>query len=148
MASEVPSVQTPTIGLAHGSQAPAQVLIQRSGNTLPQEGKISATPSAAQPTVGQRPPQGLASLPKRPQQQDPHQIWQNAADLAAQVAVVNKYLNDSGRAATFRASSNAKFVEEVNPVTGEVIAQYSATMFAALARSVGIPGAPVVDEHV
>ena len=156
MASEVPSVQTPTIGLTQGSQAPTQVLIHKSGNTLPQDGKVSATPSAAQPTVGQQPSsaasavqqQVQASQAKQQQQQDQQQAQQNEkADLASQVAVVNKYLNDSGRAATFRASSNDKVIEEVNPATGEVIAQYSATVFAALARSVGITGAPVVDEH-
>ncbi len=44
-------------------------------------------------------------------------------------------------------NTDATQIAVENPATGEVIAQYSATVFAALARSVGITGAPVVDEH-
>jgi uncharacterized FlaG/YvyC family protein len=161
MASEVPSVQTPASSLTHGSQAPTQVLVQKSGNTLPQDGKVTATASAAQPSVGQQPqPSRIAAAQQQAesaqqtkqakqkqqaeQQQDPKA---QKADLASQVATVNKYLNDTGRAAQFRASSNEKMIEEVNPATGEVVAQYSAQVFEALARSVGITGEAVVDEH-
>lgn len=152
MASDIPSVQTPAISLVQGSQQPTQVLIQKSGNTLPQDGKVSAASSAAQPTVGQQSKstaalqQQSATQSRQAQQQQEQQKEQ--ADLASQVAIVNKAFNDSGRAAQFRASSNDKQIEEVNPATGEVIATYSAAVFGALARSVGISGAkPVVDEH-
>ncbi|MGP8097936.1 MAG: hypothetical protein ACLPUH_11390 [Steroidobacteraceae bacterium] len=68
--------------------------------------------------------------------------------LQAQVALLNKYLNDSGRPDQFRVdpSSDATLIQEINPATGEVIAEYPAITFPALARSVGISGA-VIDEH-
>jgi hypothetical protein len=64
------------------------------------------------------------------------------------VAFLNKHLNDSGRPAQFRVdpTSGNKVIQEINPANGEVIAEYSATEFAELARSVGISGA-IVDRH-
>jgi hypothetical protein len=71
-----------------------------------------------------------------------------ATDAPAQVAILNKFLNDSGRPAQFRVapSSSDKVIQEINPANGAVIAEYSATEFAELARSVGISGA-IVDSH-
>jgi hypothetical protein len=140
MASEVASVTIPAASLVHGSQAP-KIELHQNGKTLPQNGKVTALPAAAPQKADVHKPvtPPAASAAQDAQQQKP--------DLASQVAVLNKYLNDSGRPAQFRASSNNKLIEEINPATGEVIAQYSASVFAALARSVGISGA-VVNSHV
>jgi hypothetical protein len=54
---------------------------------------------------------------------------------------VNKYLNDSGRPDEFRVDPNSSsYIQQVNPATGAVIAEYSVSEFPALARSVGASG--------
>ena len=52
------------------------------------------------------------------------------------MALLNKYLNDSGRPAQFRVdpNSDSKLIQEINPATGEVIGEYPAISFPALAR--------------
>jgi uncharacterized FlaG/YvyC family protein len=71
-----------------------------------------------------------------------------ATQVQAQVALLNKYLNDSGKPDQFRVdpSSDDKLIQQVNPANGEVIAEFPASEFAALARSLGISGA-IVDQH-
>ncbi|MGO8828701.1 MAG: hypothetical protein ACLQAR_15145 [Steroidobacteraceae bacterium] len=132
MASDVNPVQIPAISLVHGSQAPTRVIDSRSGgNSLPPSGNAPA-PAAA----------GSAAASARAA------ATAGTTTLQAQVALLNKYLNDSGRPDQFRVdpSSDATLIQEINPATGEVIAEYPAITFPALARSVGISGA-VIDEH-
>jgi uncharacterized FlaG/YvyC family protein len=71
-----------------------------------------------------------------------------ATNVQAQVALLNKYLNDSGKPDQFRVdpSSNGKVIQQVNPATGEVVGEFPVSEFPALARSMGISGV-VVDEH-
>jgi uncharacterized FlaG/YvyC family protein len=71
-----------------------------------------------------------------------------APDLRAQVALLNKYLNDSGKPEQFRLdpTSNGKIIQQVNPASGEVVGEFPVSEFPALARSMGISGV-VVDEH-
>jgi hypothetical protein len=92
------------------------VAVQRSGNVLPRSGKPAAPPAAT--------------------------------NLRSQVQLLNKSLNDSGKPDQFRVdpTSDGKSIQQVNPANGEVIAEFPASEFAALARSLGISGA-VVDEH-
>ena len=68
--------------------------------------------------------------------------------LTMSPALLNKYLNDSGKPDQFRVdpTSDDKLIQEINPATGEIIGEYPADEFAALARSVGISGA-IVDSH-
>jgi hypothetical protein len=122
MASDGQPVKIPAVSLVHGSQAPTTIKVPQSGNPLPPSGN-AATAAAAAKAV-------------------------HRADAQAQVSILNKYLNDSGKPAQFRVdpTSGNKLIQEVNPANGEVIAEYSATEFAALARSVGISGA-IVDDH-
>jgi uncharacterized FlaG/YvyC family protein len=63
-------------------------------------------------------------------------------NLQAQVALLNKYLNDSGKPDQFRVdpASDDKLIQQINPATGAVIGEFPAEEFAALARSVGISG--------
>jgi hypothetical protein len=68
--------------------------------------------------------------------------------LQAQVQLLNKYLNDSGKPYQFRVdpSSDGKTIQQVNPANGAVIAELPASEFAALARSLGVSGV-IVDKH-
>jgi uncharacterized FlaG/YvyC family protein len=118
MASDGQTVKLPAISLVNGSQAPAAVVVQASGKVLPQPGK-PAPPAASA-----------------------------ASHLRAQVALLNKYLNDSGKPDQFRVdpSSDDTLIQQINPATGEVVGEFPTSEFAALARSVGISGV-VVDRH-
>ena len=61
---------------------------------------------------------------------------------------LNKYLNDSGRANTFRVdpASRNQTIQEINTATGEVIGEFAVQQFPALVRSLGISGV-LVDSH-
>jgi hypothetical protein len=62
-------------------------------------------------------------------------------DLQALTAQLNKHLNDSGRPDQYRVDPQlATMIQEVNPATGAVIGEFSASEFPALARSVGASG--------
>ena len=124
MASDGQPVKIPVTSLVHGSQAPTTVVIQQSGKSLPPSGKPAAAAAAAN------------VLPAK-------------TDLQTQVSLLNKYLNDSGKPDQFRVApqSDDKLIQEINPANGQVIAEYSASEFAALARSVGISGV-LIDSHV
>jgi hypothetical protein len=119
MASDGQTVRLPAISLAIGSQAPTTVVVQPGGKVLPRPGK----PAPAAPAAP-------------------------AANVRAQVALLNKHLNDSGRPDQFRVdpSSDGKVIQQVNPATGEVVGEFPASEFAALARSVGISGVSL-DKH-
>jgi hypothetical protein len=137
MASDGQPVKIPAVSLVHGSQAPTAVRIQQSGKTLPPSGNAAtATAGAKESTASRVAPQPKLPAPAR------------GSEAQDQVTFLNKYLNDSGRPAQFRVdpASGDKVIQEINPANGEVIAEYSATEFAALARSVGISGA-IVDRH-
>jgi hypothetical protein len=71
-----------------------------------------------------------------------------APDVGAQVALLNKYLNDSGKPDQFRVApdSDDKLIQQINPANGAVIGEFPVSEFAALARSVGISGV-LVDQH-
>jgi hypothetical protein len=116
MASDGQTVTLPAISLVNGNQAPTTVVVQPSGKVLPQPGKPPAAPAAI--------------------------------NVQAQVALLNKYLNNSGKPDQFRVdpSSDDKLIQQINPANGDVIGEFPASEFAALARSVGISGV-VVDQH-
>lgn len=66
----------------------------------------------------------------------------HAAALDAEIAQLNKYLNDSGRPTQYRIdrSSGAPRIQEVNPSNGKVVAELPVADFPALARSLGVSG--------
>jgi FlaG protein len=119
MASDGQTVKLPAISLVTGSHAPTTVVVPSSGKVLPQPGKPAA-PAAASA----------------------------ASHIRAQVALLNKHLNDSGKPDQFRVdpSSDDKLIQQINPATGEVVGEFPTSEFAVLARSVGISGV-VVDQH-
>ncbi len=84
------------------------VVAQHNGNVLPRSGRPAAPPAAP--------------------------------DLRAQVQLLNKYLNDSGKPDQFRVdpASDGKLIQQINPANGEVVGEFPASEFAALARSVGV----------
>jgi hypothetical protein len=69
-------------------------------------------------------------------------------NVRAQVALLNKYLNDSGKPDQFRVApdSDDKLIQQVNPANGDVVGEFPVNEFDALARSVGISGV-IVDQH-
>jgi hypothetical protein len=138
MASDGQPVQIPAVSLVHGSQAPTTIKVPQSGNPLPPGGNAATSAVAAQVSS--------AAKAAQPAPKSPAHV--RSSDAQAQVTFLNKFLNDSGKPAQFRVdpTSGNKLIQEVNPANGEVIAEYSATEFAALARSVGIYGA-IVDDH-
>lgn len=113
MASDGQPVKIPAVSLVQGGQAPTTVVVQQRGNVLPRSGRPAAPPAAP--------------------------------SLQAQVQLLNKYLNDSGKPDQFRVDpdSDDKLIQQINPANGEVIAEFPASEFAALARSVGISGVAV-----
>src|SRR5271170_7878178 len=115
MASDGQPVKIPVISPVHGSQAPRTAAVQPSGKPLPRSGKPAAASSARLPAK---------------------------SNLQSQVALLNKNLNDSGKPDQFRVapSSDDKLIQEINPANGAVVAEYSASEFAELARSLGISG--------
>jgi len=128
MASDGNPVQIPAISLVHGSQAPTTVTIpESSGKALPPHGTGAAPPAAAA---------AKSSALNR------------SNDLQAQVAILNKYLNDSGKPDQFRVApnSNSMLIQEVNPANGEVLGEYPAIAFPVLAKSLGI-SSTLIDEY-
>jgi hypothetical protein len=133
MASNSDPVLIPATSPAHGSQAPTTVVVHQSGGkSLPQSGKVVAGSIAAPPASAVK----SDAAPEKP-------------DLQAQVALLNKYLNDSGRPDQFRVdpSSGSKLIQQINPASGAVVGEFLASEFPALARSVGVSGV-LVDSHV
>jgi hypothetical protein len=65
--------------------------------------------------------------------------------LQSQVPLLNKHLNDSGQPNRFRMDpkSGDKLIQEINPATGEVIAESSVSTFPGLAKSLGLVGSLV-----
>jgi hypothetical protein len=128
MASDATPVLIPAISLVHGSQAPTKVTSESSsGKSLPPGG-----PAAAE-TVASAAKNAHAS---------------RTTDVQAQVAFLNKFLNDSGKPNQFRVApnSNSALIQEINPANGVVIADYPVIAFPALAKSLGISSA-LIDEH-
>jgi uncharacterized FlaG/YvyC family protein len=131
MASDGSPVQIPAASPVHGSQAQISVSVNvRSGNSLPPNGKSAVAPAAHASS------QATSKV-------------SNPASLEQLVAQLNKHVNDSGRAAQYRVdpASNDKVIQQINPASGEVIGEFLASEFPALARSVGMPGGSLIDSR-
>jgi hypothetical protein len=119
MASNGSPGQIPATSAVQGSHATISVSPPAaSGKSLPPGGKNAAQAAAVEPE------------PAR------------SADAKSLVALLNKYLNDSGRPDQFRVapSSDDKLIQQINPANGEVIGEFAVSEFPALARSVGASG--------
>jgi FlaG protein len=150
MASDGQPVQIPATSLVHGSQAPTTVRIRQNGNSLPQSGNAATAAAAEKVQASSATAAAASAAAASAATATPAKASAliRAPDVRAQVAVLNKHLNDSGRPAQFRVdpTSGDTMIQEVNPANGQVVAEYSATEFAALARSVGISGV-IVDSR-
>lgn len=129
MASDANPVLMPAVSLVQGSQAP------NTANMSFQSGKSTPAAGTAAPATAAAHAKATAAS--------------RTMDLQAQVDFLNKYLNDSGRPDQYRVAPNSDstLIQEVNPATGAVLAEYPAITFPALARSLGISTA-LIDEHV
>jgi uncharacterized FlaG/YvyC family protein len=130
------------VSFVPGSQTPIPATVQAtSGNSLPPSGKSASKLATTDPTSPLR--ANAQSLPKAAK---PTATSKSTVDEVVQQ--LNKYLNDSGRANTFRVdpASRDQTIQEINPATGEVIGEFAVTQFPALVRSLGISGV-LVDSH-
>jgi len=155
MASNASPVQTSATHLVQGSQASIVAPVQQEGGgkSLPLNGKADAVPVAASNSKGTLTtsggpgdPSGSAKTPSGGSSKSVDTAAQSATQtrgtaVETLVAHLNKTLNDSGRPDQFRVDpESANTIQEVNPANGDVIGQFSADEFPALARSVGATG--------
>jgi len=127
MVSEISSLTPSLVPIVQGSAvAPAAKVQEGGGSKLPPSGK-SAAATASAPAVATAP-------------------VNNANEPNALVAFLNKFLNDSGLPDQFRVdpASGGKFIQEINPASGAVVAEYAISEFPALARGIGASG-PLID---
>ncbi len=127
MASDLSTVQTPVANVVQGSSAAIPLYPQSGGGSaLPQTGSPAASASATSEKAASTVPAAV----------------HETADSQTLVDQLNKHLNDSGRPDQFRVApaSDGKIIQQINPSTGEIVGQFSASEFPALARSVGASG--------
>ena len=137
MASDGGPVKIPAASLVHGSQAQTVSVKVASGKSLPPGGNRAAA-SAAQAAKEESAREAAKAEAK----------VNNAASLDALVRQLNKHLNDSGRPDQYRMdpSSDNKVIQQINPASGDVIGEFSADEFPALARAVGVTGGALIDD--
>jgi uncharacterized FlaG/YvyC family protein len=143
MASDAVPRSVP-VSLVHGSQAPIATPIKiPGGNSLPHTGKNAAGHAGSTGA-----PAHKAGAATSASTQPDQAVAAKKADIQAQIAQLNKYLNDSGRPTQFRMdpASRGQTIQEINPATGEVIGEYSAAQFPELTRGLGVSGV-LVDRH-
>jgi uncharacterized FlaG/YvyC family protein len=131
---------TVPVSFVQGSQTPIPTPVNAtSGNALPPGGK-SANKLASTDVLSVQRANAQSTVKKTTAKKEP------TVDQAVQQ--LNKFLNDSGRANTFRVDpgSRNQTIQEINPSTGEVIGEFAVTQFPALVRSLGISGV-LVDSH-
>jgi uncharacterized FlaG/YvyC family protein len=128
MASGGNPVTMPSASPVQASQAttPAKVVVP-GGKSLPPSGNSAVTHAAnAVRAADSTAPKQVADPPS----------------LQSLVAHLNKLLNDSGRPYQYRVdpTSDNKVIQEVNPATGEVVGEFQASEFPALASNLGVSG--------
>lgn len=110
----------------HGGRAPTQ--FKSGGNSLPLSG---------------------IKPPVAPAKSDPVAVAKTSSpDFAALAARLNQFLRESGRAISFQIASvgGRSVVQEVNPDTGEVLAEITSDDFLSLAHGLGLSGL-VINSH-
>lgn len=129
MASDGTTGQIPVASPVQGSQASSN-LIKSGGKSLPQDGNIAAQAPSGRSDTAQAAASNANKAPV-----------QNTSDPASLVQQLNRYLNDSGRPDEFRLDpTNSKLIQQVNPASGTVIGEFSASEFPALARGLSGSG--------
>jgi hypothetical protein len=158
MASDGSPGAIPAVNAVTSTPAVEPIKFQQSGKSLPQSGNGAAAAAAAaalkvgtasQSSRAVAPAAGSAKYPSTSTNSSPPKAAPaSSSDPQALVEQINKYLNNSGRADQFRVDpASDKYIQQVNPASGAVIAEYSVAEFPALARSIGAAGL-LVDETV
>lgn len=156
MSSDANPVQLSVTSLTQGSQAPTAPNVQVSGGKTLPAGSLLPSPTAqsggASPTT--KKDLGASdvtatvvpadsdgkSVPRRPAATSAS-VPTKSPDVHVFVAQLNKYLNTTGRPDVYRVDPQSDSnIQEVNPANGQVIAQFAASEFPTLARSVGASG--------
>ena len=123
MVSDVSSQPRSLVPIVQGSAITPVAKVQAGGgNSLPPSGNPVATA-------------GTHAASTARSSADPN-------DPSSLVAFLNKFLNDSGRPDQFRVdpASGGTFIQEINPASGAVVAEYAISEFPALARGIGASG--------
>jgi len=117
----------------HGSRAPTTAS-DASGKLKPQI-----------PAGGKLPPRTPVRAPPELPPSIPEPRTGTQADLAALAARLSQHLSESGRPISFRVTSTGgrTVIHEVNPDTGEVIAEINSDQLLSLARGLGFSGSLV-----
>ena len=143
MASDGTTGQIPVASPVQGSQATSISSKSGSGKFLPQAGNIATAEASARTSDSAQAAasvQAAALVQAAPTTVNKAPV-RNTGDPQSLVKQLNKYLNDSGRPDQFRLDpSNGNMIQQLNPASGAVIGEFSATEFPALARSVGVSG--------
>ena len=124
MISELGSALPPVTGLVQGSPAPVISKVQDAGgNNLPPPQQVTVAQAAAQKAAASAQTAG-------------------PANLESMVALLNKFLNDSGQPYQYRIAplTDNKLIQEINPANGAVLGEFSASEFPALALAAGVSG--------
>jgi hypothetical protein len=152
MSSDANPITLSVTSLGQGSQAPTAANIQVSGGTsLPAGGQSPSqtahavgTSNTTRKDFGASDATSASSHAKAaPTQAQATSVPPPAksTDVQAFVAQLNKHLNTTGRPDLYRVDpQSGSNIQEVNPANGEVIAQFAASEFPTLARSVGASG--------
>ena len=123
----------------NGAAAAAAPFLRSAANS-PQSSNPVPSSHAAAVTGGSARESGAANT------SPPKATAASATDPQALASQLNKVLNNSGRADQFRVDPTSdKYIQQVNPASGDVIAEYSVDEFPALARSIGASGL-LIDE--
>jgi hypothetical protein len=109
---------------------------------LVQVGAVSPAPKVQPGSGSNLPPGGNSQHAQAAPSAAAAQQNVDASDPQSLVAFLNKYLNESGLPDQFRLdpASGGKFIQEINPASGAVVAEYAIAEFPALARGIGASG--------
>lgn len=120
--------------------ATAAAIATANGTPLPQSG-TSATQNVAAPATATSASGNGSASATGSSSNSAKGTTASSADPQTLVNQLNKYLNDSGRSDEFRLDPDSdKYIQQVNPSNGAVVAEYLVSEFPALARSVGASG--------
>jgi uncharacterized FlaG/YvyC family protein len=125
----VKGIRAPTTATDASGKIKPQV---NAGGKLPPHIPVPAVPAAKSPE----------------QSKPPEEKTGTQADLAALAERVGQHLRESGRAISFRVSNSSgrTVIHEINPDTGEVIAEITSDNLMSLARGLGFSG-ELVNSH-
>jgi hypothetical protein len=153
MSSDANPIQSSVTNLVQASQAPTAAKVQVSGGkSLPPGGLLAsqAAQAVAQGNVtradsgasaGAATSSASSNVKAAPKAHATAATPTNLPNAQVLVAQLNKHLNTTGRPDLYRVDpQSGSTIQEVNPANGQVIAQFAASEFPTLARSVGASG--------